>query len=121
MHRHAAILLLFSTAALAAEPWEKSPWSGWSEKETMRVLTNSPWAHAIPLQLKNTDARDANAYKAGVTADERFGTEKDMAYAKTSVNLVWSGKVVRMAQLRQRQMKGAAPDAAADEKFIAGP
>lgn len=121
MHRHATILLLFATTAFAADPWEKTPYGEWSEKEVMSVLTNSPWAHGVPMQLKSTDARDANAYQAGVTADDRFGTGKDKQYAKTTLNLVWSGKVVRMAQLRQRQMKGAAPNPAEDEKFIAGP
>lgn len=114
-------LVLLASDVRAADFWTSRPWAEWSEKEVQTLLTNSPWAAPIPMQLKSTEARDAGAYKAGVTADSRFGATADTQFAKTTLNLVWNGRTVRKAQVRQRKLKGEAPDAEKDNAFIEGP
>ena len=115
------VLGLTVATAQAADVWEKKPYGEWNEKEVLQVLTKSPWARPIPIQLSSTEARDATAFKAGVTADQRFGAENDTQYAKVEVNLVWNSRITRMAQVRQRGLKGGESDPEADAAFIEGP
>lgn len=116
-----AVVSVVAVTASAKDFWEKKPYGEWNEKEVQRLLSASPWANSIPMQLKDTEARDANAYQAGVDSASRFGAGKDTHFNKTTLTLVWNGRPVRMAQVRQRQLAGQAADAAKDAEFIAGP
>ncbi|MFN7975321.1 MAG: hypothetical protein U0166_23705 [Acidobacteriota bacterium] len=117
-----SLLALFSPsrAARAGDVWASKPFTEWSDKEVQKILTSSPWGRPIPLQLKNTEARDAGAYKAGVPADDRFGAGKDTQFNKTTLTVVWTGRTVRSAIVRQRHLKGGTPDEAKDKEFIDG-
>lgn len=115
----AFLVALAGRNSIASDVWAK-PYTEWSDKEVQKILTSSPWGRPIPLQLKNTEARDANAYKAGVAADDRFGAGKDTQFNKTTLTIVWNGRTVRSAILRQRQLKGTAPDPEKDKAFLDG-
>ena len=50
--RRTFFALCTATPALAADFWDMKPFTGWSEKETRRLLTDSPWARTKNLTLR---------------------------------------------------------------------
>lgn len=49
----ARILIVFGCAAivlLAEDFWVKKPYTDWSDKEAIKMLTNSPWAHEVAIE-----------------------------------------------------------------------
>ena len=123
--RHCAIrmaaLLLITGVAFAGSFWLKKPYTNWSQKEVEKLLSASPWARPITMQLKTRDATDARQFQAGVNRDSQFGAENDTGYRKTTLTIVWSGKTIRRAKVRQQQLKGKPADKEKDEAFIEGP
>ena len=46
MKKTAGLLLLFAFGLWAADFWQK-PYTQWSDKDTEKMMTNSPWAQAV--------------------------------------------------------------------------
>lgn len=45
-------VVLFGAALLwAGDPWQEKPYTEWSHKEAVRILSNSPWAHSEEIYL----------------------------------------------------------------------
>ena len=50
MKKTAGLLLLFGIGLVAADFWQK-PYMQWSDKDSARMLTNSPWAKAVSVSM----------------------------------------------------------------------
>lgn len=48
--RFLAVLAATAVVLLAEDFWVKKPYTDWSDKETVKMLTNSPWAHEVPME-----------------------------------------------------------------------
>lgn len=112
----ALFTLVLGATAFAADFWLSKPYAEWSEKEVLKLLSNSPWAKPIDISV-----RSRKDTQAGLSADERFGQEGASSTRVLKATLVWNGRTVRMAQVRQKQIKGVAADAEKDKAFIDGP
>ncbi len=115
------VVVLGAGIALAGSFWVKKPYMEWNQKEVEKLLSASPWARPIPIQLKTEDAPDAKQFRAGVDAGSRFGVGNDTNYRKTTITIVWSGKTIRQAKVRQQRLKGQPADEEKDKEFIDGP
>jgi hypothetical protein len=47
----AVALAIGVTAVLAAEFWQNTPYTDWSDKDVSKMLTDSPWARGVPLDM----------------------------------------------------------------------
>ncbi len=43
--------LVASIGLLAADFWAAKPFTEWSDKDLQKMLSNSPWAHAVPISM----------------------------------------------------------------------
>jgi hypothetical protein len=50
MKKTAGLLLLFGLCLVAADFWQK-PYMEWSDKDTTKMLTNSPWAKSVSVTM----------------------------------------------------------------------
>lgn len=62
------LVLLASTAAVAADFWEKKKFTQWNEGEVKKLLTDSPWAHEYIESEVHIDAPPAS-FGADSSAD----------------------------------------------------
>jgi hypothetical protein len=52
---------------LAADPWQKKPFTAWNDQDVQAVLKDSPWAHELAILIKGRadDIRDNNPAGGG--------------------------------------------------------
>jgi hypothetical protein len=68
----ALTLLLCATCLLAAEFWQSKPYTEWTDKETQKIQTNSPWSKQVSVTVvggRDPDAARGRRGAAGATGD----------------------------------------------------
>ena len=111
------LVALAAFAAAAADFWTAKPFDGWSEKETQKLLGDSPWARSVSVTLTPSDARAMVG--GGEPGEGDDGPVREGA-AKATLRIVWTGKTVRKAQVRKNVLGGVAVDPAQSAAFIEG-
>jgi hypothetical protein len=91
------VLLLVAAPAAAQEFWAKKPYQQWSRKESLEILTDSPWAQTEDL------LKEGSAYGDSLQARLRVQNDPFPSLLATSVRLR-SALPVRQAFVRQRQL-----------------
>lgn len=104
--------LLFAATALAADFWTAKPYGEWTDKDVQKMMSDSPWARPVRVQLTTQDAG------GGEGAGNEEGGGPDEGAAKQTLHAIWNGKTMRMAQVRQRVLKGDTADEVRDKAFI---
>jgi hypothetical protein len=51
MKKISLFLLALATCVWAADFWQTKPYTEWTDKETQRIETNSPWSKQVPLSI----------------------------------------------------------------------
>ena len=51
MKKISLLLLAVATCAWAADFWQTKPYTEWTDKETQRIQTSSPWSKQVPLSI----------------------------------------------------------------------
>ncbi len=64
MKKTAGLLLLFGFALVAADFWQK-PYTEWSDKDTAKMMTNSPWAKSASVSMGGPGGGAPQAMPAG--------------------------------------------------------
>jgi hypothetical protein len=55
MHKKLVLLLLACAVCVwAADFWTSKPYTDWSSKESQKIMSDSPWAHKVDVELKVT-------------------------------------------------------------------
>lgn len=99
---------------MAAEWWEKKPYSQWSAKEVQRMLDNSPWGKVHAVTIMNPTFTGTRDFRTTGSGD--LEREKQNLFHLHFL----TAKPIRMA-LARRQMLGnkAQADTAELERFVA--
>lgn len=98
------IFFLLVAAGFAAEPWNKKPYTEWSQKDVQKLLSNSPWAKSFNLRYAVlTQVRREMGQFATVPSEGEGGVDPEVIYTvylRTAQPL--REAVVRAAQLDKK-------------------
>ena len=62
-------ILLATGLAVAAEWWEKKPYTQWSDKEVQRMIDNSPWGKVHTVTIMNPTTTGDRSYQTVGSGD----------------------------------------------------
>lgn len=91
--------LLACVALTAADFWEEKDFTTWSDKEAVKMLTNSPWAKKITVLLGGLSPESAGGFVGGPVPE--CGGEQFQGIRKFDATLAWSSALpVKQALVR---------------------
>jgi len=106
-------VLLLAGLLMAAEWWEKKPYTQWSDKEVKRMLDNSPWGKVHTVTIMNPTATGARTFESIGSGD--LEREKRNLF---HINFL-TAKPIRMAIARRAMLaREGEADLAALQRFI---
>jgi hypothetical protein len=91
-------IVLFAGLLMAAEWWEKKPYSQWSDKEVKRMLDNSPWGKVHTVTIMNPTFTGTRDFRSEGTGD--LEREKQNLFHLHFL----TAKPIRMAIARQHML-----------------
>ena len=110
----ALAILLAAGLAVAAEWWEKKPYTQWSDKEVQRMMDNSPWGKIHTVTIMNPMTTGDRSYRTVGSGD--LEREKKNLFHLHFL----TAKPIRLAIVRKMTLaKDARIENAVLERFIA--
>ncbi|MFH1572599.1 MAG: hypothetical protein ABIG68_01370 [Acidobacteriota bacterium] len=108
-----AAILLLAGIVMAAEWWEKKPYTQWSDKEVKRMLDNSPWGKIHTVTIVNPTVTGQRSFESIGTGD--LEREKRNLFHMRFL----TSKPIRMALARQAMLASEGQmDMAGVQRFV---
>lgn len=77
--------LLFACCLMAADFWQSKPFTEWNDKEVHKILTSSPWARAVSVEL---GAATPSALDSGAGGRDALGNRPPALDAPASPGVI---------------------------------
>jgi hypothetical protein len=114
MRRSVAVMLLAAAAGLGGAVWDKPP-EKWNLGDTFRILQDSPWC-PTEVKVEAKPVSRAVDTQTGMVADSPINSQEANPVPAVQLSrtkpapavpvLWWSSKVIRLAELRKKQLQG---------------
>lgn len=125
------VLLLGAAVLWAGDPWKEKPFTEWSQKETAKVIRNSPWARSVSILSAEGSLQGPARTSVPQEGDDRMarlgslggsgggGSRPGRSGGRTRFIVQWAlALTVRQALVRRQQLRGTVEEEQAHQ-FLA--
>jgi hypothetical protein len=110
------VWLLASVALAAVDFWEEKEFTTWSDKEVVKMLTNSPWAKKVTVLLGGLNPESPGGFSGGAVPE--CGGAQFQGIRRFDATLAWSSALPLKQALVRAQTGQDAPIPAEGQQLL---